>query len=132
MGKLIKLKSSLDSLIEVERLVDELSEKVEFNTDVYANILVALSEAVKNAIIHGNKMDESQNVALHYSITDSHITFIVIDNGIGFNYYSVPDPTLPENIEKEYGRGIYLMNALADDVIYNDKGNEVSLKFYIQ
>lgn len=132
MGNLIKLESSLDSLIELEKLVDELAEKHDFSSDVYANILVGLSEAVKNAIIHGNKLDENKKVILHYDINDSHVTFIVIDNGDGFNYYAIPDPTLPENIENEEGRGIYLMNALADKVIYNDKGNEVSLKFYFE
>lgn len=76
-------------------------------------------------------MDSSKNVTVEYSFNDKNVQFIITDQGDGFNYYSVPDPTLPENIEKEDGRGIFLMNTLADEVIYNDKGTEVSLKFYI-
>lgn len=132
MGTLIKLKSSLDSLMKIEKLVDDLAEQIEFNSDVYANILVGLSEAVKNAIIHGNKLDEETEVLIQYDITKNNISFNITDKGEGFNYHAIPDPTLPENIENEDGRGIYLMNALADEVIYNDKGNEVSLKFYIE
>lgn len=129
--KKIEIPSKPEGLHDVEKLVDELATSITFNEDVYANILVGVTEAVNNAIIHGNKQDVSKKVLLTYEATDRFITFTVMDEGDGFNHYAVPDPTVPENLENEEGRGIFLMNNLADEVIYNDKGNEVSLKFFI-
>jgi serine/threonine-protein kinase RsbW len=127
----IVLESKMEQLATVEQLVDSIAEKISIEGDVYANILIGVTEAVSNAIVHGNKMDVSKTVSVEYSYCEKNVVFIITDQGSGFNYYSVPDPTLPENIEKEDGRGIFLMNSLADEVVYNDKGNEVSLKFYI-
>lgn len=128
--KKIEIPSSIENLTIVEKLVDELYEKIKFDTELYANILVCVTEAVKNSIVHGNKEIINNNVSIQYSFNDVQITFVISDTGEGFNHYMVEDPTIPENIEKESGRGIFLMNCLADQVIYNDKGNEVTLKFF--
>jgi len=128
----IEIDSKIEQLTVVEQIVDDIFAKISVNGgDVYANILIGVTEAVKNAIVHGNKEDGAKKVSISYGINDTSVSFTISDQGSGFNYYSVPDPTLPENIEKENGRGIFLMNSLADEVIYNDTGTEVSLKFYI-
>ncbi len=129
--KKIKISSKVEELLKIEKLVDEISEKTNINSDIYANILVGVTEAVNNSIVHGNKLDKSKFVDIQYSISDKFVQFIITDEGQGFDYHKVPDPTLPENIELEEGRGIFLMNCLADEVIFNDKGNEVSLKFFL-
>ena len=128
--KKVEIPSSIENLSLIEKLVDELSETIKFDSDLYANILVSVTEAVKNSIIHGNNSDKTKNVLIEYSYSEHQISFNIKDFGDGFDHYQVADPTLPDNIEKETGRGIFLMNCLADQVIYNDKGNEVSLKFY--
>jgi len=128
--KKIEIPSSIENLTIVEKLVDELSISINIDADLYANILVSVTEAVKNAILHGNKQDITKNVQISYIYNSHFIQFTIIDEGRGFDHYVVDDPTLPENIEKETGRGIFLMNNLSDQVIFNDKGNEVSLKFY--
>jgi serine/threonine-protein kinase RsbW len=127
----IEITSKIEKLTEIESLIDSISEKVNITSDIYANILVGVTEAVKNAIIHGNDLDPSKTIEIEYEINPKYIRFIVTDKGNGFDYYSVPDPTKPENLEKEAGRGLFLMNCLADEVVYNDKGNEVCLKFFI-
>ena len=127
----IVIESKIEQIATVEQLIDNLAEQVNIEGDVYANILVGVVEAVSNAIVHGNLSDASKSVTIDYVLTNNNVLFTISDEGNGFNYYSVPDPTLPENLEKEDGRGIFLMNSLADEVVYNDKGNEVSLKFYI-
>lgn len=127
----VELESRLDQLTIVEQLVDTISEQVNVEGDVYANILVGVTEAVNNSIVHGNKEDAQKKVIIDYTVNEKFILFVIEDEGEGFNYYSVPDPTLPENLEKEEGRGIFLMNNLADEVVYNDSGTEVSLKFFI-
>jgi len=128
--KRIEIQSSIENLTIIEKLVDELAESIKFDSDLYANILVCVTEAVKNSVVHGNNSDISKLVTIEYSFTEHQVCFVVSDCGSGFNHYQVADPTLPDNIEKESGRGIFLMNCLADQVIYNDRGNEVSLKFY--
>lgn len=127
----IEIPSKIEKLIEIEKLIDTISDTVNITSDIYANILVGVTEAVKNSIIHGNDLDSSKLVSIEYEVFDKYLLFTIQDQGEGFDYYSIPDPTLPENIEKEAGRGLYLMNCLADEVVYNDKGNEVSLKFFI-
>lgn len=130
--KKIEIPSSIENLTIIEKLVDELAVSIKFDSDLYANLLVCITEAVKNSIVHGNNYDISKNVTIEYSYTEHMISFIIKDLGAGFDHYQVADPTLPDNIEKESGRGIFLMNCLADQVIYNDKGNEVNLKFYFK
>jgi serine/threonine-protein kinase RsbW len=127
----IELHSSLDQLSKVEQIVDAISDSINIEGDIYANILVGVTEAVNNSIVHGNKLSPDKKVSIEYTIHDKFVIFHISDQGPGFNYYTVPDPTIPENLEKESGRGIFLMNNLADEVIFNDTGNEVSLKFYI-
>lgn len=127
----IEIPSKIEKLAEIESLIDSISDQVNISSDIYANILVGVTEAVKNAIIHGNDIDPSMTVEIEYEINKKFIKFTITDKGNGFDYYAVPDPTVPENIEKEYGRGLFLMNCLSDEVVYNDKGNEVSLKFFI-
>ena len=65
------------------------------------------------------------------SFNDGLLTFTVADQGSGFNFLDLPDPTLPENIEKPQGRGIFLMNHLSDGVVYQEPGNAVEISFKI-
>lgn len=122
-------KSEIKNINLVERLIDDISSKYQLHSDVYGKLLLAVVEGVNNAIVHGNKLESDKDVVLQYEITDSNIQFIITDNGPGFDYKNLPDPTKPENLEKTHGRGIFLMNHLADEVEYNEKGNEVKVIF---
>ena len=86
-------------------------------------------EAVNNSIVHGNSEDESKKVIVEFKVDDDYISISIEDEGPGFNFYNVPDPTTPENIENIHGRGVYLMKHLADDVIFHGRGNKVEIKF---
>ncbi len=122
-------KSDIKNINLVERLIDDLSEKHDLHDDVYGKLLLSVVEAVNNAIVHGNKMDIEKDVVLEYSIDDSKIDFIITDMGEGFDYNNIPDPTKPENIEKTHGRGIFLMNHLADEIEFTKNGSVVKLSF---
>ena len=124
-------KSDIKNINLVERLIDDLSEKHNLHDDVYGKLLLSVVEAVNNAIVHGNKMDMEKDVVLEYSIDDSKIDFIITDMGDGFDYNNIPDPTKPENIEKTHGRGIFLMNHLADEIEFSNNGRVVKLSFDI-
>jgi len=123
---------SLDENIRiVESFIDNAKEKFNLDDDIYGNIMVAVTESVNNAIRHGNKSDKKKNVHLTLSLNDNLIRFIVKDEGIGFDYHNLPDPTSPENIDKPSGRGIFLMKHLSDEVTFKNEGSEVELCFYI-
>jgi serine/threonine-protein kinase RsbW len=122
-------KSDIKNINLVERLIDDLLKKYDLKDDVYGKLLLSVVEAVNNAIVHGNKMDIEKDVILEYEIDDSKIDFVITDMGEGFDYNNIPDPTKPENIEKTHGRGIFLMNHLADEIEFQNNGSVVKLSF---
>lgn len=123
---------SLDENIRiVESFIDNAKEKFNLDDDIYGNIMVAVTESVNNAIRHGNKNDKKKNVYLSLSLNEDLIRFIIKDEGAGFDYHNLPDPTAPENIDKPSGRGIFLMKHLSDEVNFKQEGSEVELCFYI-
>jgi serine/threonine-protein kinase RsbW len=135
MNKMDSIKVHFPSLDEniriVESFIDNAKEKFKLDDDIYGNIMVAVTESVNNAIRHGNKNDKKKNVHLSLSLNDNLIRFIIKDEGIGFDYHNLPDPTAPENIDKPSGRGIFLMKHLSDEVTFKNEGSEVELCFYI-
>lgn len=114
---------------EIEQLVEQLAAKYCIAQDKYPNILISLTEAVNNAIIHGNGCDECKCVQIDIEEQPQCITVIVKDEGQGFDPEKVNDPTLPENVAKDGGRGIFLIKQLCDRVHYERNGSEVKMSF---
>lgn len=127
----LHLESKTDSIAQVESLVDEVCEEYKVNEDYYGNILIAITEAVTNAIQHGNKQDPSKFFDVELQKGEKEISFWIKDQGDGFDFNHLPDPTDPENLEKIHGRGIFLMKHLADKVEFHDHGRTVELGFNI-
>lgn len=125
----LTIPSDVSKLPVVESLIDTVCQSIGVHEDVYGNVLIAVTEAVNNAIIHGNKNDVSLNVGVNVFDAPVSFCFNVSDTGNGFDYDSLPDPTSPENLEKENGRGVFLMRNLADEVVYNESGNQVFVYF---
>jgi serine/threonine-protein kinase RsbW len=125
----IQIPADFQSLVDVENLVDRVCQTIGVAEDAYGNVLIAVTEAVNNAISHGS--NQNRSLMVEVSVADSHDAFCfrICDEGPGFDYNNLPDPTAPENLLKENGRGIFLMKNLSDDVVYNDKGNEVDIYF---
>lgn len=115
----------------IEKLIDDLSSQHDLHSDVYGKLLLGVVEGVNNAIVHGNKLDKNKNVTVEYSVEEDKVRFIISDEGTGFDYTNVPDPTKPENLEKTHGRGIFLMHHLADDIEFENDGSKVTLEFNI-
>ena len=132
MEKSIFIESKIENINKIEKIIDEVSEEAKINSVVYGKILIATVEAVNNSIVHGNKEDESKKVSVEFIVDDDYISIFIEDEGSGFNFYNVPDPTTPENIENIHGRGVYLMKHLADDVIFHGRGNKVEIKFRLK
>lgn len=127
----INFKSSRDNLHVVEKIVDEVCAQSQVSEDHYGNLLIALTEAVNNAIIHGNGNDPNKQITLEYATSAQEIEFRIKDEGTGFDFDNLPDPTDPANLEKPNGRGVFLMRNLADEVNFEDEGRLVELKFNI-
>ena len=89
-------------------------------------------EAANNAILHGNKLEEQRKVELRFIIEDDKLKLEVEDEGEGFDYEEIPDPTAPENIENVNGRGIFLMEKLSDNIEFAKNGSIVKLEFNLK
>jgi serine/threonine-protein kinase RsbW len=125
----IKINSDVEKLRVVETLVDTLSKRLGVSDEVYGKILISTVEAVNNAILHGNKNDSKKMVTVIIQADGNILDVTVIDEGEGFEYRNLPDPTNPKNIENLHGRGIFIMRSLADSIEYNESGNEVRMTF---
>lgn len=126
----IQIPSILENIRIVESFIDNVKDKYNINDDIYGNIMVAVTESVNNAIKHGNKLDKNKNVVLSAIYEENFVKFIIEDEGPGFDYNNLPDPTSPERIEQLGGRGIFLMKHLSDEVAFNNNGKSVELIFY--
>lgn len=131
MKKTMKIASKIENLREVEKVVDEIAAKYSLKNELYGNILIAFLEAVNNAIVHGNKENEEKEVVINISLEGGELHIVVKDQGNGFDYRNVPDPTAPENIENISGRGIFLMKKLSDKLIFHENGTKAELIFYL-
>jgi len=123
--------SKIENLSHVEKLIDDIANDNKFSSEVYGNILVATVEAVNNAILHGNKLDESKKVFVKFEMEEKTLQITIKDEGPGFDYDNIPDPTAPENIEKPHGRGIFLIKHLVDEFEFRNNGAEIEFKFHL-
>jgi serine/threonine-protein kinase RsbW len=118
-----------ENITIVERLIDELCEKHNVHEEHYGNLLIALTEATNNAIFHGNKQDPEKTVVVSYKVDGDNFFFRIEDEGPGFDFENVPDPTSPENLEKPNGRGVFLMRHLSDSIEFLEDGRIVEINF---
>ena len=128
----IKFASRYENLAIAEKLINDVSEQYHLPEDYYGNILVAVTEAVNNAIQHGNKSNPDKNIEVIFSKQAHSLHFTIKDEGEGFDFENIPDPTDPANIEKINGRGVFLMKNLADHVSFSDNGKVVQLDFEME
>jgi serine/threonine-protein kinase RsbW len=127
----LQLPSKQESITLLENLIEEIADKHNIGEDTFANMMTSLSEAAINAIVHGNKLDPNKKVIVNAEIDGRRSIWTITDEGEGFDYNTLPDPTAPENIENLTGRGVFIIKHLADQCIFNSKGNEVELHFKI-
>ncbi len=125
----LQLPSTLDSITVLENLIEEIADKFKVSEDAFANMMTCLNEAANNAIVHGNKLDPDKKVIVNADVDAKRAVWTITDEGEGFDYNHLPDPTAEENIEKPTGRGVFILKHLADQCIFNSSGNEVELHF---
>lgn len=127
----IQIPSLSENIRIVESFIDNAKERFHLDDDIYGNIMIAVTESVNNAIVHGNKSASNKNVELRLLLNENVLKFTITDEGTGFDYTNLPDPTAPENLDKPGGRGIFLMKHLCDEVSFLNDGRAVELSFYL-
>ena len=131
-NKKLSINSKLSELHKLEAFVEQISDVYNVNSNYYSNILVALSEAVTNSIVHGNKENEQFKVEIVFEAKNKGLFFTVKDHGAGFDFNNYPDPTDINIVEYEnIGHGLYLMKSLTDFIEYDRKSGSVELGFKI-
>ncbi len=115
----IEILSDSSNLIVVEEFINMVAVDFKLKEERLPGLLLAITEATTNAIIHANKKDKSKTVRISARREGDDLFIIVKDEGSGFDPSSIPDPTAPENLLKDSGRGLYLMRIYSDELTYN-------------
>ncbi len=126
-----KFSSNPNSMTEIEEFVIKATENLHLDDTQMNQLTSSVAEASSNCIVHGNKSDESKIIEVEIVIDDKNIMVKLKDEGSGFEVDKVPDPTLPENILKDSGRGIHIMKSFLTELKYNftETGTETILIF---
>lgn len=89
-----------------------------------------INEVVVNAVKHGNQFDEAKEVFLDIDVCDHRVDIRVEDEGAGFNPNGIPDPRTKDNLQREHGRGLFLIQTLADEVSFEREGRRVCVAIH--
>lgn len=122
------ISSQLDELHCADRLTEDVAKIASLSDDKKNNLAIAVTEAVGNAIVHGNKENPEKKVYIEFRLRKADIQVIVKDEGAGFNPDEIEDPLLPKNLLKERGRGIFILTELMDRVHFQFTNNGTVLK----
>ena len=127
-----ELRSNPRNVSLVDGFVQKLVQEYKLSPSLYGNILISLTEAVNNAIIHGNRKDESKKVKIQLHRGKNNIAIRVSNQGKGFDPAQIADPLSRNNIEEEGGRGVLIMRELCDKMNYHNNGRTVEMEFKLR
>jgi serine/threonine-protein kinase RsbW len=127
-----RITSCPSQIAKLEEYVREVSEAFNIHETKFPDILISLTEAVNNAIIHGNCSDTTKCVDIESHSLDNKVVFTIRDQGKGFDPNAVKDPTLQENLLVDGGRGVFIMKQLCDTINYKNNGSTVEIAFNLQ
>lgn len=131
--KKLILDSKFEEMERLEPYITELKSWAQFGDDDFGRIMLTLSEAVNNAIMHGNEEDPSKQVIIETTLNDDSklLKISVEDEGDGFDPDSLPDPLRDENLMNEGGRGVYLIKQYADELEFSQNGSKVTISYQL-
>jgi serine/threonine-protein kinase RsbW len=128
----LTLDSKPENISSIEKFVEEICDYYNINDTYFGNILIALVEAFRNALVHGNKNQASRKIQVVFESKPKGLSFTVTDEGQGFDPDSVPDPLdLEIDVETQTGRGLFLIRSLADKTEISDEGRSIEMFFRI-
>jgi serine/threonine-protein kinase RsbW len=122
-----------ENISKVEPFLEDVNRQLRLNEVDFHKLIVATTEAVNNAIMHGNKAKPEKSVTVKVIIRKNYLIVSVCDEGDGFDPSDIPNPLAEENLLKESGRGLFLMETLMDEVEIKPRNNgcEVRMSMYI-
>ena len=125
----LEILSDPNSLPKVEEFLQRIGNENQLEKIKLNNLILSINEATTNAMLHGNKGQIEKKVKIAISVNNSKIKAVIKDEGKGFDPTKVPNPTRPENLFKESGRGLYIMKTCTDIMNYNftSEGTELIL-----
>ena len=124
----IVIGSDYTELKTVEKSLKEIFREYGISKKHYNKVFLCISEAVRNSIEHGNSFDVNKKVFVSISCREDYFHIEVVDEGCGFNIKEVPDPTKPENIKKESGRGIHIIRTMSESFSYEKQDSRLLFK----
>jgi len=124
----ITIHSNITQIEEAITSILDSVNKFDVAEETFFDIKLMLSEILVNAMTHGNLDDPGKKIFVFYKIENRKLTLTVEDEGEGFDYNNVADPSLPDNLTKSSGRGIFLVKNLSDLVSFNLRGNSITFE----
>lgn len=128
------LESTLDSVDVAEADALRVAEEIGFDEDDLHKIGMAVRECMVNAVVHGNRYSAKKRVHFHVSKNDGRLAITIRDEGEGFDLTALPDPLAEENLLRQSGRGLLLIQAFMDELIVTrgqPSGTEVKMVKYL-
>lgn len=129
--KELTLASTFEEIERIEPFMKELQDWAQFSDDNLGRIMLTLSEAVTNAVVHGNKEDPQKKVYISVQLETRTLRIDVEDEGEGFNPDDIPNPLKEENLLDQGGRGVYLIKQYSDKIEYSEGGRKVTMYFQL-
>lgn len=129
MERLLVISSKLNQINEVRFFLDGIFTEFRLDRTLFNRVFLGVSEALSNSIIHGNRFDVNKNVTLRVFFQSDFLVIEVVDEGKGFTFDCINDPTKPVNLMNEKGRGIFLIRQLSDEMVYSDCGRKLLIKY---
>ena len=126
--EILIIKSDTSELKKVEYFLEDIFNRNNLSKKYFNKLYLCVSEAIINAIKHGNRHDLNKKVIIKISCLTHELEVLIEDEGEGFNRSILQNPTTTENIRKESGRGIFIIENLTDKIEFNEKGNRIQFK----
>lgn len=131
MERSLVISSRLTNIKDVRIFLEKVYNEFSLSKNSFNQVFLGINEAVCNAILHGNKLNTEKNVFIKLNLYGNQLHVEVEDEGDGFCDTLLFDPTLPENIKCESGRGIYIIRQIADELVFKEEGRKIYMLFTI-
>jgi len=132
INKKVEIPSDIEYIKRISKEILRILQHLKIDKSIQFDVRLAVEEAVRNAIQHGNRYKKELPIAISYIVDNDKIEIEVEDKGKGFDLKKIPDPRSGEGLTKESGRGVFLMHKLMDKVVYNEKGNKVKITKFLR
>jgi serine/threonine-protein kinase RsbW len=129
LERALAISSKLKNINKVRVFLEEVYKETSLSMSSFNHVFLGISEAVNNSILHGNKLNSEKKVFIRLNLFENQLHIEIEDEGDGFCETVLFDPTTPENIKREHGRGIYIIRQIADDLVFKDNGRKVFILF---